>query len=90
MAVSARYLKKKSVSGNIVWVRIEEVCEAGGCKFNSDELEAEMLVSSLAMNGINKDGVLIQTVHQLERQLLQSWDDGSSTVTQAPSQAAVE
>lgn len=55
-------------------VRIEAVCEAV-CKFNSDELEAEMLVSSLAMNCIDKYGVLFQTVNQLERELLQSWND---------------
>ena len=66
MAVSARYLKKKSVSGNIVWVRIEEVCEAGGCKFNSDELEAEVLVSSLAMDSIDKNGILLEAVNHLE------------------------
>ena len=55
-------------------VRIKAVCEAE-CKFNSDELEAEMLVSSLAMNCIDQDGVLFQTVNQLERELLQSWND---------------
>ena len=73
-----------------MWVRIEEVCEAGGFEFNSNEFEAEMLVSGLAMNSIDKDGILIQTVHQLKRKLLKSWNDGSPTVTKTPGQAAVE
>ena len=70
-------------------VRIEAVCEAV-CKFNSDELEAEMLVSSLAMNCVDKNGVLFQTVNQLEGKLLQSWNDRSPAVAETPSQAAVE
>ena len=56
----------------------------------SDELEAEMLVSSLAMDSINKNGILLQAINQLERKLLQSWNDGSPSVTKAPGQAAVE
>ena len=63
------------------------MCEAvRGSYDNSilDELEAEVLVSSLAMDSINKNGILLETVNHLERQFLQSWDDGSPPVTQAP------
>ena len=56
----------------------------------SDELEAEMLVSSLAMDSINKNGILFQAINQLERKLLQSWNDGSPSVAKAPGKAAVE
>ena len=50
----------------------------------SDELEAEVLVSSLAMNSIDKNGILLEAIDHLERQFLQSWNDGSPPVTQAP------
>ena len=49
-----------------------------------------MLVSSLAMDSINKNSILFQTVNQLKRKLLQSWNDGSPSVTKAPGKAAVE
>ena len=43
-----------------------------------------MLVSSLAVNSINKNSILFQTVNQLERKLLKSWNDGSPSITKAP------
>ena len=49
-----------------------------------------MLVSSLAMDSINKNGILLQAINQLERKLLQSWNDGSPSVTKAPGKGAME